>query len=267
MRFRAASILLLLSAAMQLPSQQPPSSIEFNKQVQPIFTENCVGCHKGANAPAGLQLDSSAGVLKGSSSGAVVVPGNSKQSLLVQRISDTNGNQMPPSGALSKDLIRIVTDWIDQGAKTDGTPAPASSPRPVLPQISLPQISSVTSAPQERALLDFYSVTCHKGAGAPAGLALDKLDPANVEKDADKWEKVVRKLRAGMMPPAGMPRPAAATYESAVSFLENALDKSAVAKFPPPGIHRLNRTEYANAIRDLLALDIDPSKYLPSDDS
>jgi mono/diheme cytochrome c family protein len=262
MRFRAASILLLLSAAMQLPSQQPPSSIEFNKQVQPIFTENCVGCHKGANAPAGLQLDSSAGVLKGSSSGAVVVPGNSKQSLLVQRISDTGGNQMPPSGALSKDLIRIVADWIDQGAKTDGTPAPAASPRP-----GLPQISTVTSAPQERALLDFYCVTCHKGAGAPAGLALDKLDPANVEKDADKWEKVVRKLRAGMMPPAGMPRPAAATYESAVSFLENALDKSAVAKFPPPGIHRLNRTEYANAIRDLLALDIDPSKYLPSDDS
>ena len=70
-----------------------------------------------------------------------------------------------------------------------------------------PRDFSVTSAPQERAVLDFYCVTCHKGAGAPAGLALDKLDPANVEKDADKWEKVVRKLRAGMMPPAGMPRP------------------------------------------------------------
>src|SRR5580700_3469522 len=118
MRFRAASVILLLSAAMQLRSQQPPSSIEFNQQVQPIFTENCVGCHKGANAPAGLQLDSSSGVLKGSSSGAVVVPGNSKQSLLVQRISDTSGNQMPPAGPLAKDLIRVIADWIDQGAKT-----------------------------------------------------------------------------------------------------------------------------------------------------
>ena len=117
----------------------------------------------------------------------------------MQRVSDTSGNQMPPGGPLAKDLIRVIADWIDQGAKADGPAAPASSPRP-----ALPQISNVTNATQERAMLDFYCVTCHKGAGAPAGLALDKLDTANVEKDADQWEKVVRKLRAGMMPPAGM---------------------------------------------------------------
>lgn len=262
MRLRVVSVVLLLIAATQLPSQQPAANIEFGKQVQPILTESCAGCHQGASAPAGLQLDSASGLMKGSNSGAVVVTGKSRQSLLVQRISDTGGNQMPPGGALSKDQIRIIADWIDQGAKTDGVSAPAPAPRP-----TLPAISKVTSATQERAIVDFYCVTCHKGAGAPAGLALDKLDPANVEKNADKWEKVVRKLRAGMMPPAGMPRPAAATYESAIVFLENALDKNAVSRFPPPGIHRLNRTEYANAIHDLLALDIDPSKYLPSDDS
>ena len=204
MRFGMDAVLLVLIAALQLPSQSPPNNIEFGKQIQPIFTEKgTAGCHKGANAPAGLRVDSSSGVLKGSSSGAVVVPGNSKQSLLVQRISDTGGNQMPPAGPLAKDLIRVIANWIDQGAKTDGPPAPAcTSPRP-----ALPQISSVTSAPQERAILDFYCVTCHKGAGAPAGLALDKLDPANVEKDAYKWENVVRKLRAGMMPPRMPGRP------------------------------------------------------------
>jgi mono/diheme cytochrome c family protein len=135
MRFRVASVVLLLIAAVQLPSQQPAGNIEFSRRVQPIFTENCAGCHKGAGAPAGLQLDSAAGALKGSSSGAVIVPGNSRQSLLVQRISDTSGRQMPPGGALSKDLIRIVADWIDQGAKTD---APATAgPKPALPEISM----------------------------------------------------------------------------------------------------------------------------------
>lgn len=78
---------------------------------------------------------------------------------------------------------------------------------------------------------------------------------------------MVRKIRAGMMPPSGMPRPDAAAYESMTAWLETELDRHAVTRVPPPGLHRMNRTEYANAIRDLLALEIDPSKYLPSDDS
>src|SRR5206468_4269398 len=81
------------------------------------------------------------------------------------------------------------------------------------------------------------------------------------------WEKVVRKLRAGMMPPAGNPRPDRPTTAALVSWLENELDKSAVPYMPPPGLHRLNRTEYANVIRDLLDMEIDPGKYLPVDDS
>ena len=96
---------------------------------------------------------------------------------------------------------------------------------------------------------------------------LDKLDPNHVEQNPAKWEMVVRKLRAGMMPPSGMPRPDMAARETFVEFLENELDHASTPILPPPGLHRLNRTEYANVIHDLIGLDVDPSKYLPTDDS
>jgi len=96
---------------------------------------------------------------------------------------------------------------------------------------------------------------------------LDKLDPSHTSENPDVWEKVVRKLRAGMMPPSGLPRPNRMTYEALIELLENGLDSNATNHLPPPGLHRLNRTEYANVIRDLLALEIDPAKFLPSDDS
>jgi hypothetical protein len=98
-------------------------------------------------------------------------------------------------------------------------------------------------------------------------LTLDNIDLASVHEHAEKLELVVRKLRAGMMPPAGARRPELAVYKSMTSWLENELDRTATSHTPPPGLHRFNRTEYANAIRDLLDLDIDPAKYLPSDDS
>ena len=97
--------------------------------------------------------------------------------------------------------------------------------------------------------------------------ALDGLDPANVAHDAKTWELVVRKLRAGMMPPAGMKRPEPAAYDAMISSFEQELDAAAVPYTPAPGLHRLNRTEYANVVRDLLDLPIDAAKYLPSDDS
>jgi len=93
------------------------------------------------------------------------------------------------------------------------------------------------------------------------------LDLAHVGNNRAEWEKVVRKLRAGMMPPAGMNRPDPATYKGFITWLENELDHAAVPYLPPPGLHRLNRTEYANAVKDLLDLDVDPAQYLPSDDS
>jgi cytochrome c551/c552 len=122
---------------------------------------------------------------------------------------------------------------------------------------------------QFRATLDEYCVTCHNQQSKTAGLMLDKLDLANVAADADAWERVVRKVRVGMMPPQGNPRPDEATQKALVASLETALDKAAAAK-PNPGrplVHRLNRAEYANAIRDLLALDVDPAALLPPDDS
>ncbi len=123
--------------------------------------------------------------------------------------------------------------------------------------------------PAPRPLIDQYCVTCHNQRAKTAGLMLDKMDPAHVAQDREAWEKVVRKLRAGMMPPQGMPRPNDATYEALTVALENELDRAAAQKpkLSTPGVHRLNRTEYANAIRELVGLDIDPAVYLPADDS
>src|SRR6266850_3365155 len=123
------------------------------------------------------------------------------------------------------------------------------------------------------AVVTQYCSTCHSDTAKAAGMDsarkidFDALDIAHVSRDAEKWERIVRKLRAGMMPPSGMRRPDPATYKGLIAWLENELDLSAVTYMPPPGLHRLNRTEYANVIKDMLDLDIDPGKYLPSDDS
>jgi len=101
------------------------------------------------------------------------------------------------------------------------------------------------------------------------GLVLEseQLDLAHFGEHTELGEKIVRKLRAGMMPPSGNRRPDPAAMESLILWMENELDAKAVTHLPPPGLHRLNRTEYANAIRDLLALEVDATKFLPSDDS
>ena len=135
-------------------------------------------------------------------------------------------------------------------------------------QIARSQQSQLaTSAASERALLDQYCVVCHNQRAQIAGLLLDKLDLASMHDHAEVWEKVVRKLRAGMMPPSGMQRPEPAVLESMISYLEKELDRNATANLIPPGMHRLNRTEYTNVIRDVLGLEVDASKFLPPDDS
>jgi len=153
-------------------------------------------------------------------------------------------------------------------------PAPAQPARGAVAPSTPQPANAQPSAEAQRALLDRYCVGCHsqraKAAGQEAArkLTLDDLDPAHVGEHAEKWELVVRKLRAGMMPPANSRRPDKATYDGFITWLENELDRGAAAVYaPPPGLHRLNRTEYANAIRDILDLEIDPSAYLPSDDS
>ena len=120
-----------------------------------------------------------------------------------------------------------------------------------------------------RAVLDRYCVTCHNGRLRTAGLELDAVDLSDVSGHGELWEKVVLKLRGRDMPPQPRPRPADAVYDGFAAWLETALDAAAAADPRPgrPALHRLNRTEYANAIRDLLALDVDVTTLLPPDDS
>src|SRR5580704_14401001 len=127
----------------------------------------------------------------------------------------------------------------------------------------------VMVAQQPHALLNQYCVTCHNAKLQTGGLALDKLDLDRAGANAETWEKVARKLRAGMMPPAGAPRPDRHALDKLAEAVENALDHAAAAD-PHPGrtpLHRMNRGEYANAIRDLLAVDVDAATLLPADDS
>ena len=144
--------------------------------------------------------------------------------------------------------------------------AVASAPIAASPADTATSVSSATD------LLDNitkYCVTCHNGRMKTAGLTLDALDTAHLGADAAIWEKVARKLRSGAMPPPGVRRPDQATADSMVKWLESSLDAAAAAA-PNPGrpvAHRLNRAEYANAVRDLLAIDIDPAAFLPPDDS
>ena len=135
---------------------------------------------------------------------------------------------------------------------------------------ALPAVGQDAAAPSEqRALLNRYCVTCHNERLRTAGLTLDTADVDAVSEHAETWEKVVRKLRASAMPPQGMPRPDPATYDAFATYLETKLDRAAAANPNPgnAGIHRLNRTEYANVVRDLLAVEIDAVALLPADDS
>jgi mono/diheme cytochrome c family protein len=150
---------------------------------------------------------------------------------------------------------------------------PAPPAAPVAQRASTAPATPAIAADAQRAFLNQYCIACHSEKAKAAGLdsarrlTMDALDPANVDKDREKWELVVRKVRAGQMPPLGMKRPEPAAFDAMITSFENELDRTAKPFTPPPGLHRLNRTEYANVVRDLLDLDIDASKYLPSDDS
>ncbi len=146
------------------------------------------------------------------------------------------------------------------------TPPPAHRP----PNASQAAPSHETPAAAHRAVLDRYCVTCHNERLRTADLALDVANLERVRDDAATWEKVARKLRTRTMPPSPRPRPDDAAYDGLASWLESELDRAAVdAPNPgrPPSLHRLNRTEYANAVRDLLALEVDAAAFLPPDDA
>ncbi|MEO8096125.1 MAG: DUF1592 domain-containing protein [Acidobacteriota bacterium] len=124
-------------------------------------------------------------------------------------------------------------------------------------------------AAPDRAMLNQYCIGCHSERLKTGNLVLEKLDPSSPAGQVDVWEKVVRKVRAGMMPPAGAPRPDRTVLDAFAGRLEGALDRESAAH-PNPGsiaLHRLNRAEYSNVVRDLLGLEIDVTTMLPADDS
>jgi mono/diheme cytochrome c family protein len=184
--------------------------------------------------------------------------------------------------------VAVWTAWVASGVPhavvgTSLSPAVGGaavvSPAAVAPAALRPIASSRQSdasspaGPELRRVLDQYCVGCHNGravtSATASGVVLDRADLAAVPKDGEMWEKVIRKLRAGVMPPAGLPRPDAASQTALLTYLETKLDAAAAAH-PVPGRHaphRLNRAEYANAIRDLLALEVDAAALLPPDDS
>jgi hypothetical protein len=164
-------------------------------------------------------------------------------------------------------------------------PVPQAS-SPVRPAAAAPQAAAITvpfrtalhtigtrapaPAADVQALVNTYCVTCHNKVSAVAGLVLDTIDATRPASNPQVWEKVITKLRAGTMPPQGMPRPEIAVYEEAATWLETELDRAWAAS-PNPGringVHRLNRMEYNNAVRDLLALDVDVRDLLPGDET
>jgi mono/diheme cytochrome c family protein len=144
-----------------------------------------------------------------------------------------------------------------QSTKATSAPANPANPR-----------TSPQTAAQPRELLDRYCVMCHNQRLKSGGLLLDQMDLAKIGDNARVWEEVIRKLRGGLMPPPGVRRPQETEIGGLVTFLETSLDQAA-QKRPDLGyvaLHRLNRTEYASAVEDLLGVRVDPSVLLPVDD-
>jgi hypothetical protein len=136
--------------------------------------------------------------------------------------------------------------------------------------ISLTANAQDTAGDGQRAVLNQYCISCHNETLKTAGLMLDQADIVNPGSSPVLWEKVIRKLRMRAMPPPQMPRPEETVYESLIAYLESALDQAAMQE-PDPGrlapYHRLNRAEYTNAVRDLLAVEFDGESMLPDDNA
>ncbi len=165
--------------------------------------------------------------------------------------------------ALATATVTVVSV---SGRQVDRAPAARATP----PQKSTAPQKLSPAAPEYTTLVSTYCVSCHNDRLKTAGLSLQDLGLADIPEHAQVWEKVMRKLQTGEMPPTTVrQRPTAETANGFVGYLESVLDRSAVAN-PNPGralVHRLNRAEYSNAIRDLLAVDVRPGEWLPVDDS
>jgi Protein of unknown function (DUF1592)/Protein of unknown function (DUF1588)/Protein of unknown function (DUF1587)/Protein of unknown function (DUF1585)/Protein of unknown function (DUF1595) len=166
----------------------------------------------------------------------------------------SKGHMSSASGLLRAGIALVLCSAMaGQLAQAQDTAAAPSSPAP----------------DSHWAFLDHYCTNCHNASDWAGGVAFDTLSPTEIGANAETFEKAVRKLRGRFMPPAGKPQPDPAATRSFVGFLEARLDTAALHN-PDPGVvalHRLNRKEYANAVRDLLAVDVDPVALLPKDDT
>ena len=157
-------------------------------------------------------------------------------------------------------VVCAAAVWIVGGCLQDsGSLRAGQAPRPATAMTSTPAQTLVTS----------YCISCHNQRTKTANLALDTADAGEVANSAETWEKVIVQLRSRSMPPARSRRPDNATYDSVAAWLETELDRSAAGQPNPatsPSLHRLNRTEYANAVRDLLGLEIHGAAMLPADE-
>jgi Protein of unknown function (DUF1592)/Protein of unknown function (DUF1588)/Protein of unknown function (DUF1587)/Protein of unknown function (DUF1585)/Protein of unknown function (DUF1595) len=135
----------------------------------------------------------------------------------------------------------------------------------LLPLRLLAASGTLSDAAQQHLVQQYCSV-CHNYEDYTGGVEFEVFEPAKAHEDAALTERMIKKLRAGMMPPAGKPRPDAATVQAFASSLENEVDAHARPNLAMPRLHRLNRTEYRNAVRDILGLDIDVTRLLPADD-
>jgi mono/diheme cytochrome c family protein len=176
------------------------------------------------------------------------------------------------AGSIVFVAVAFATAVAEQPAAQQAVRPAAAPPAPRPPAQQEPRsISELGSLSwvSQRALLTQYCITCHNDTLKTGGLALDTLRPERVGADAEAWEKVIRKVRAGLMPPAGAKRPARGDLDAFAKAIEDRIDSFAAGN-PNPGrtpLHRMNRAEYANAIRDLLELDVDATTLLPADDS
>ncbi len=168
----------------------------------------------------------------------------------------------------------LILSCLGVAVATTASQASISNPSTLGWSLPSPQVnaqSQPSSAPPsaQRMLLNRYCVTCHNERLRTASLMLDKMDIERLGDATEVWERVVAKLRSGSMPPVGQPRPDEAMAKSFMTWLEKGLDRAAATKPNPgrPAVHRLNRAEYTNATRDLLALEIDGASMLPADDS
>jgi mono/diheme cytochrome c family protein len=163
-------------------------------------------------------------------------------------------------------MLMMVCGLIAVVATISATLSADQSPAPVSSQSAA---ASATARTPARELVTTYCVTCHNQRVKTGNLALDNIDADHISNSADTWEKVVVKLRSRAMPPPSARRPDNATYDRVATWLENELDRAAEAHVNPgrtAEFHRLNRTEYANAVRDLLGVEIDPKAMLPPDE-